>query len=172
MKVNDFVIVVDSREKNPYLFETMSIDKKLYRIPPVRRCLPSGDYSILGYESEISLERKSVSDFIRSITYERKRFEREIEKLTKIRRALVLVEGRFSDVILSGGGVKSLINSESITGTVASWYVRYGIPFYFVAGREESEKFCFKILSKYYKYYRYNTEADYPNAETLIDTIK
>src|SRR5947209_8589441 len=60
---------------------------------PTRRIkLDSADYSVVGYENRLGLERKTVEDHIGSLTRERERFERELERLAAFERALILVE--------------------------------------------------------------------------------
>lgn len=59
-------IVVDTREQTPYEFATMVCDKAdgggpLY-VPTLRAGLPTGDYSLAGYEDMVAVERKSLAD--------------------------------------------------------------------------------------------------------------
>lgn len=60
MKLPDgFCIVVDTREQLPYCWPG---------IPMVRKCLPIGDYSVLGLENRLGVERKSHADFVATVT--------------------------------------------------------------------------------------------------------
>ena len=66
-------ILVDSREQRPY---SEDIYKPLGLKCTVKK-LDIGDYSIKGKEKEVAIERKTLDDFIHSITHERERFEKE-----------------------------------------------------------------------------------------------
>lgn len=69
------VLVTDTREKRPLRFT---------HLPSVSETLQTGDYSIKGFESAFSVERKSVPDLLNSLTRERERFEKELHRLTGI----------------------------------------------------------------------------------------
>ena len=48
-------VVVDTREQEPYSFDS---DK----VSAVRKALPAGDYSLVGLEERVAVERKSLTD--------------------------------------------------------------------------------------------------------------
>ena len=64
----DQVIIIDTREQLPFEFE-MSETKTLN----------IGDYSIAGFEDNIAIERKSITDAVGSVLGGMKRFLREIK---------------------------------------------------------------------------------------------
>jgi ERCC4-type nuclease len=68
-------VVVDTREQEPYSFDS---DK----VSAVRKALPAGDYSLVGLEERVAVERKSLTDFVSTVIRGRKRFHRELEKLS------------------------------------------------------------------------------------------
>lgn len=142
-------IIVDTREQWPYTFSEMPFGKNL-TIETVRGTLTTGDYSLTGFENAIAIERKSVKDFYQSITGQRARFEREVRRLSEITVKAIVVEGRFSDVMLPLF-YGSHLPPGTISGTVASWYVRYGVPFWFLVERFEAERFTFKLLFQFWK---------------------
>lgn len=69
------VLVTDTREKRPLRFT---------HLPSVSETLQTGDYSIKGFESDFSVERKSIPDLLNSLTRERERFTKELHRLTGI----------------------------------------------------------------------------------------
>ena len=69
------ILIVDTREQKPY----SNIFKKLKQ-NYLKKKLDIGDYSIKGFETKFSIERKTLNDFICSITRERQRFENELKK--------------------------------------------------------------------------------------------
>ena len=59
-------IVVDSRKQEPYSFDPK-------RFVVVRKALPAGDYSLVGWEERVAVERKSLTDFVQTIIRSRRR---------------------------------------------------------------------------------------------------
>lgn len=66
------VLLVDSREKKPLLFEHLESERKL---------LYTGDYSIKGLEPHFTVERKSVRDLVSTLSNRRKDFMHELERM-------------------------------------------------------------------------------------------
>jgi ERCC4-type nuclease len=83
--------VIDTREQLPLDLSPLTITKK---------ALKTGDYSLLGYETEVAFERKSLGDFIMCCTFERERFEREIERLTVFKYKAIFIESNWSTIAL------------------------------------------------------------------------
>jgi ERCC4-type nuclease len=84
-------IIVDTREQRPWTFENYNVTVK-------RAGLRSGDYSLAGHEDQIALERKSLDDLVQSLSHGRDRFEREVERLSALSFAAVLVEASAEDI--------------------------------------------------------------------------
>lgn len=82
-------IVVDTREKTPWLFKGVAT---------VKRRLRAGDYSVVGLEERVAIERKTLDDFVRSLTAERSRFFRELAILRRYDFAAVVVEASLTDI--------------------------------------------------------------------------
>jgi len=150
------IIVIDTREQNPYKFKGRLT---------VRKKLDAGDYSVSGFENEIAIERKSCLDFLSSITRERDRFKKELEKLSKYRLAVLVIESSLSEILNAtrpAKGKKKLgytvpitevkinVSSKAIISTIISIMVRYRIIFYFAENRTDAEKFVIGVLDKFY----------------------
>lgn len=69
-----FVIIEDSREQHPLDFSPY----EPFGVSVERRKLQCGDYSILGWEHHLMIERKSLNDCVSTLTHGRDRFMREI----------------------------------------------------------------------------------------------
>ena len=140
-QVCPFRIVVDTREQAPWHFT--GIDNGL--IVPLRtsRSLETGDYSIDGLEHLVTVERKSVGDFMGSITADRARFEREMERAAKLEYAAVVVEGGWRDFDQRKYAVAQ--------GTVIAWSMDYGVHFVFGESRRHAEILAFRILQRFWK---------------------
>ena len=140
-------IIVDSREQSPYHFTNISP----WSIVPLSHvALATGDYSLIGYQSRITIERKSISDFLGSISAGRERFEREFERMSQMEFAAVVVEGELSDV-LNHAKAKTRMNTDSILGTVRSWSIRYGVHFFFCMGRRHAEIETIHLLYQFWR---------------------
>lgn len=143
-------IVVDTREQKPYTFAETKLGGNTVGIQTIRKTLTTGDYSLEGLEDRITVERKEVNDFYQSITNNRQRFENEVSRLSCFERAAIVVEGEFTTVTVPAFYGKR-ISGEAVTGTVASWFIRYGVPFWFLRYREDAQRFTLKLLIKFWE---------------------
>ena len=134
-------IVVDTREQLPYRFDSTYIEVS-------RQALPAGDYSIVGYEKDVAVERKSLPDFISSVIQNRERFEREMEKLSRYSAACVVIEADLKDVV--DHKYRSCAHPNAVLGSTTALYIDYGVPFLFCSSREFAGRFTAGFLRKYY----------------------
>ena len=74
---NRLPIIIDTREQLPF-FVSPHWDEKITKTV---KGLTSGDYSLIGFENVVAIERKSLADLYSSLTNDRKRFEREFQRL-------------------------------------------------------------------------------------------
>jgi len=76
-------LLIDTREQLDYacFFE------KLAKIH-ITKTLRIGDYSLEGYETKFSIERKTLNDFIGCTTSSRERFLRELERAKELDKAI------------------------------------------------------------------------------------
>lgn len=133
-------IVIDTREQRPW---------DLAPLPTVRGTLQSGDYSLLGFEDRIAIERKSLEDFIGCCTGSRDRFVRELERLHAFDLAAVVVE---ADVWEVWEGAKfSQASPASVIGSAAAFFIDYGTPVYFCGARKHAADFAGRLLRKFYE---------------------
>jgi ERCC4-type nuclease len=68
------LILTDTREQRPFTSSCFP------DVEVVRGALPVGDYSLLGFEDRMSIERKELGDFIACLAAGRDRFERELAR--------------------------------------------------------------------------------------------
>jgi len=121
-------VLVDTREQAP-----LPIPAEVSKVATLR----TGDYSLEGYETAFAVERKSLADLVRSLTHERARFERELERLAAIPFRRVLVEAPYRCLLVERFSF-SLASPASIRGSVEAFEIRHGVPFVFAAGRAEA----------------------------------
>ena len=87
-----FVLIQDTREQKPlFMPNDWIVDKKL----------DVGDYSILGMEEMITIERKSIPDLFGSLGKGRKRFDKELVRMAEeYEWAGLMIEGNESKVMM------------------------------------------------------------------------
>jgi ERCC4-type nuclease len=102
-----------------------------------RAGLRSGDYSLAGHEDQIALERKSLDDLVQSLSHGRDRFEREVERLSALSFAAVLVEASAEDI--ARHRYQSMMNPASVMQSMFAWTVRYKVPFLLCGSRRAAE---------------------------------
>jgi len=134
------VIVADTREQAPYIFNSENVTT-------LHRAIPAGDYSIAGFEYEVSVERKSLDDFAHSVSRERKRFFKMLEKLSKFDSACVVVEASINDVL--DHKYRSGTHPNAVLGSAMSITVDYKIPVFFCGGRTTAKMFVELYLSRW-----------------------
>lgn len=136
-------IVQDTREQHPFSFAGYPVEVK-------PGALPTGDYSLDGFEDRIAIERKAAGDLLSCMTGGRDRFRRELERLRGYEAAAVVVETTFDNLI--NGNHRSKINPEAIEQTVISMICNYRIPFFFAKSREQAEKFTYNFFRHYVRH--------------------
>src|SRR6266851_6856039 len=82
------IIVVDTREQRPLSFMNSQPGT-----------LKTGDYSVLGYEAAIAVERKSLADLFGCVGVQRERFVRELERLAAYRYPAIVIEASLAQVV-------------------------------------------------------------------------
>jgi ERCC4-type nuclease len=118
-------------------------------IPVVVKKLDAGDYVLLGAENRCAIERKSLHDFIGSITWERDRFMRELEKLATYDFAAVIVEANVGDV--HRRRYRARVEPAVILSTAASIGVRFGLPVFFCGDAHSSADFAVRCFRRFYE---------------------
>lgn len=147
-----FIVAVDTREQTPFTFEgfrAFSDDEKYPRIITKRTTLKTGDYSIIGFEKKICVERKSKSDLFGSVTTGRDRFEREFQRMSEMERAALVCEA--SNASILAGLENSQIDGANVLRTFISWAGRYRVPCFFCTSRAEAEWVTLEILRFFWK---------------------
>lgn len=129
------VIVVDTRERQPWEWPGS-----------IRARLHYGDYSVQGFETLVSVERKSLEDFVQTLTRARARFFREVQALARYRFARVVVEASIQDVL--AGRYSSGVSPASIIGSAMSIDVDFGVPVVFAGDRQHARLWTEKFLDR------------------------
>jgi len=135
-------VIVHTREQEPYAFDPK-------RVIVTRKALPAGDYSIEGHENLVAVERKTLKDFVSTVIRSRKRFTRELRRLSDFDDACIVVEADLSDIL--GGRYRSGANPNAVLGTVLSIIVDFDIPVFFCSDRQAACRFVQEYLRRFYR---------------------
>jgi len=132
-------IVIDTREQFPYSFDR----------PCVVKTLKSGDYSVLGFEDEIAVERKTKQDAYQSLGQGRERFEREFERLAELKFAAVVIEANIPDFMEQPPFTK--MDPHAAINSLISWMVKYKVCVIWAGDRLHGSAMTFRILEKFWR---------------------
>lgn len=154
------VIVIDTREQQPYRFLCES----------VRSALKTGDYSLIGLETAIAIERKSLNDFIGCITASRERFENELSRADSLERFWVVIEASLTAI--EQGLYRSRVKPESVLGTLAAWSNRHKVSFVFADNRQTGQKMTERLLKHAWLEHLKRLAADHQLSGDGPDNIK
>jgi ERCC4-type nuclease len=130
------VIVIDDREKQPYAFAGA-----------VTRHLAAGDYSLLGYEDRVAVERKSKKDAYRSLGHVRERFQCEIERLAEYDYAAIVIEASMPAFLIPPPFGE--LHPHAAIASLLGWSVKYRLPVFFAGDRAHGESTTRHLLEKY-----------------------
>jgi DNA excision repair protein ERCC-4 len=142
----EYKIICDTREQLP-LWEDDEV---------VRAGLKTGDYSILGYENFVSIERKSLPDLFGTLGSGHLRFKKELERALKLKYFAIVIEGTLTDVLNKAysGSNYSQMKGETIAKILATLSVKYGIHIYYTNGRKESKAIIRLLFDSFIKTYK------------------
>lgn len=150
-----FTVVVDTREQLHFTFTGLRADaaagRRPLHVPQLRLGLPSGDYSILGCQHEIAVERKSLADLYNTLGHGRRRFTNELERLQAMAWAAVVVEADWTEVLLYPPP-HTRLPPKTIHRSVIAWQQRYPrVHWWLCGGRELAEVTTFRLLERWWR---------------------
>lgn len=139
-----FVVAIDTREQTPF---------PMLGIATMRKTLKTGDYSIIGLEDRVTVERKSYSDAWGSMSEGRARFERCVKRMAAMDRAAIVIECSLSALACAPSYIQR-VTPASVVGGLISWSAQYAIPIFFCDTREYAERITLRFLASYWKHRR------------------
>jgi ERCC4-type nuclease len=90
-----YTVIRDTREQTGWVFRASAncMGTEVYK-------LDTGDYSLLGYEDEICIERKGcIAEFANNLVKEKDRFFRELDRMESYRYSFIILEFTMDDLI-------------------------------------------------------------------------
>ena len=149
--MDPFTVIIDTREQTPWEFGFHTTS---------RRKLDTGDYSIEGFETIFTIERKrSVSEIANNIT--EKRFKDVLERMNKIPHSFMLMEFSIDEIYdfpVGSDVPKKLWDKLRISGNYIMKYLietqlNYNIHILFCGSSENAEKTAVSIMKRIYEKY-------------------
>lgn len=141
---NPLIFVIDSREQRPLVLE-----------PSIRHKLLAGDYSVLGKEVRIAVERKSLNDLTGSITRGFKRFRRELILLSMMNDRLIggnpgsaAVAIESSITHLNAHCYQSTMRPEAVLAKIARLESDFNVPFVWCEDRAKCAEWVRNFLER------------------------
>lgn len=158
-----FRVIVDTREQTPWHFTGIKDDKTHQPIvvPLITdQSLPQGDYAIEGLENWVSVERKSLRDFYRSISAERERFEREVARLNELCHvSAVIIEADWNEILSPESFCR--VNKKTATRTMDYWRIDYPKVHWITSiNRRHAEIQAFRFLEAGWKRWQHRKEIE------------
>jgi len=142
-------IIVDTREQAPYKFH----DYNNWIGNIITATLPTGDYSVEGFEDTVCLERKTLADVVSSLMDGRVRFLREMERLSLFQYKCLCIEASRTDIKTPYSFTKNIkAHPNGIAGSLDAIAVKFGISIHYGDNRYLSEEFAASWLSKCHAY--------------------
>ncbi len=147
-------ILRDAREQRPWTFDSLPVethDVTLstgdYAVPAHCRHDPERDT----YHPRFAVERKSSHDFLTALTWERDRFERELQRAVQWTQPLPVITETSWETLLRNRGCMAWrdIHPNQVAGTVAAWANHYNVAFHFTETRRRAELCAFLLLVRH-----------------------
>ena len=132
-------VVIDTREQKPLPIPNA-----------VRKALKTGDYTIEGFENEITFERKTPGELYGICGVDRRRFEAELERMRAFIFRAIVIEG-------TPGSIQTAVNRtrlsyETVMKSLLSWQMEYDVHVIYAGNRKMATKIIATMLQRYAKY--------------------
>lgn len=157
-------MAIDTREQSAFDFRGIKGDAKdavtirgekktpTLLVPVENKTLKTGDYSIVGHEDRIAIERKSMEDLFNCVGGDRKRFEKQLLRLNELEFPSVVVEASWDQVLK--GCPHSKLSPKSVHRSVIAWQQKQEfsrIHWWFCQSKQFAQGTTFQILRYYMK---------------------
>jgi ERCC4-type nuclease len=134
LELSRITVIADSREQNPF---------DLSPLKTVQGSLTTGDYSILGLEHEVAIERKSLQDLIGCVGRERERFDREVKRLLGYPVRAVICEGSYGQI--EAKAYRGSVHPNAVAGSIIGWCAS-GVPVIMAGTRARAQEIAVRML--------------------------
>lgn len=176
-----FTVLIDAQEKHPFSFQSITGTNGVPMLVPTEwKALGTarGDYSIAGHEGFVHVERKSIEDAHSTILgwgERRERFENELENLSSMDVAAVVIEASLEELVATApqhGKRTAAENAKTLFRQVLAWQMDYRVPWCFAGSRQLAELATFRILERYWRKRKQADKAAERRASDLPEETK
>jgi ERCC4-type nuclease len=126
--------IIDTREQLPL---------DLAPLQTTTATLTTGDYSAVGLEKVVAIERKSLADLLACVGQNRDRFDREVMRLLAFPVRALVVEATWADV--EAGGWHSKVTPEAAVGSLLG-FIATGLPVIMAGDHERAGRYVARLL--------------------------
>jgi ERCC4-type nuclease len=134
LRPTDVCAVIDTREQLPL---------DLTPLQTTVGTLATGDYSVVGLEHVVAVERKGLSDLIGCVGVERERFDREIQRLLAYPVRALVIEATWAD--LEQGEWRSKVTPAAALGSVLGW-IASGVPVIMAGDHARAGRYVSRLI--------------------------
>ena len=134
LRPEQVVAVIDTREQLPL---------NLSPLQTVAGTLATGDYSVVGLENVVAVERKSLGDLLGCVGQHRERFDREVQRLLAYPTKAIVVEATWAD--LEQGQWRSQVTPAAAVGSVLGW-IAQGVPIIMAGDHARAGRYVSRLL--------------------------
>lgn len=129
------VVIVDTQEQARWRFPCNTLV----------RSLATGDYTVQGYESILTIERKSLSDLVKTVIHDWLRFSRELRRMAAMDYAAIVCEAPVTALI--NKAYPGDANPNSVRGKLNAIYLDFGVPTVFLDNREIAAEWVHNLFT-------------------------
>jgi len=134
----EFVVAIDTREQKPYRFPRSEV-----------KTLATGDYSIVGLEDQVTVERKRLEELYTVTGRDRCRFTRELDRMARLDYAALVIETDVPRVLR--GIAFSRVSPKAVIHSLIAWSVRYRVFVFFAGDRRHANAMTYGLLEQYWR---------------------
>ena len=151
-------VIVDTREQDPFCFEA----HENWIAGAHRGTLRTGDYTCVGMEAIMTMERKSLHDIVGTLMHHRQRFFAECERMASMPYKCILIEASYEDLKspyrFPGAEVEA--HPNGVCGSLDAVEAKFGIPIIYTSRiRALAQERAASWLSKHFTYWWLETQG-------------
>ena len=155
MQITKFAIAIDTREQLPFHFRDVRMDRRRAFVLTQKVTLSTGDYSIIGFENKVCVERKSLEDLYNTLGNGRERFVRELERMQSFETSMVVIEASWAQIMKPTSYdplFHSQMNPASVVGSIVAFAGQFPKTRWKPAGdRKHAEQETFRFLLNFWQ---------------------
>lgn len=138
-------IIQDQQEQTPFKFNWV-VPRPIITV----KHLKTGDYSLEGFEEQMTVERKTLIDLFGSLGNSRAREERKFKRMAKMKFAAFVIEADWH-TIFRMPPIYSDMKPKSVYRTLISWSMKYNVHVWACPNRAFAAKTTYAMLERFWK---------------------